>query len=84
MMSESSRNILPDYENLASTFKSNDVTFLSADGDSCKTTKDKYNIQSMPTFIILKSGKVHDTVRGTKIQDLKTRLTEIIPKSSWQ
>ena len=43
-----------------------DLTITRIDIDSDKDMVDKYNIQSVPTYIILKDGKEVDRIIGAK------------------
>ena len=74
------KTVMPEFKNLANTCcKPEMMTFICADCDLCKGTKDKFNIHSMPTFLIMKSGKVMCTINGPKMEELKSQLCEMLP-----
>jgi len=70
------KTIAPVYKQLS--LKHSDVVFLKVDVDDLAATAEKYKVTAMPTFIVLKSKQVIDTMKGADAQKLK----ELIEKHS--
>lgn len=51
------KRIAPYIEELSNDDSFVDITFLKVDVDNAEDIIEKYNIQSMPTFLFLKNGK---------------------------
>lgn len=59
------KRIAPTIEKLSETFKN--VTFLKVDVDNMQSLAEKYDIEAMPTFLLLRGGDV-------KTGDVKTSI----------
>lgn len=62
------KTIGPQIEALAQ--ERDDVIFLKVDVDECEDIVNEYDIESMPTFIFIKEGKVLDTFSGANYEHL--------------
>jgi thioredoxin 1 len=62
------RQIAPYYEDLSKTFEG--VEFLKADVDQFSDEEDRFQINVMPTFILLNKGAVFGVVEGANITKL--------------
>lgn len=58
----------PQVENLAQ--ERSDVIFLKVDVDECEDIVDEYRINSMPTFVFIKEGKVLQVFSGASYDQL--------------
>ncbi|TLD21988.1 hypothetical protein PspLS_07991 [Pyricularia sp. CBS 133598] len=57
--------IAPTFESLSTKYsKPNRITFCKVDVDSQREIAQQYAVSAMPTFLILKSGSVVETVKG--------------------
>ena len=68
--------IAPTFEQLAEKFGEN-LVFLKVDVDKCAKTSDKYGVNSLPTFQIVKDSKA---VEGEICQASKPKLEELVIK----
>lgn len=62
------RQIAPYYEDLAATFPT--IEFLKADVDRFSDDEEEFEVQVMPTFILLNKGAIFATVKGADITKL--------------
>lgn len=62
------KTIGPQVEKLAQ--ERDDVIFLKIDVDECEDIVDEYKINSMPTFVFIKEGKVLQTFSGANYDQL--------------
>lgn len=59
------KTIAPIFNNLAEKeSKAGKLQFLKVDVDACQDVARKYNVSAMPTFLVIKSGSVVETIRG--------------------
>lgn len=63
------KRIAPFFEQLVDEYVG--VTFLKVDVDESAELVDVYNIQSMPTFVFLKDGKIVKKVEGADVKGLE-------------
>lgn len=66
----SMQTIAPTYEQLASQYSN--LVFLKVDVDQHKAIAAKYQVSSMPTFLVIKESGVADMVRGADPRALAT------------
>ncbi|XP_065881263.1 thioredoxin H-type-like [Euphorbia lathyris] len=52
------------------------VTFLKVDVDELKTVAEECAVEAMPTFMLMKEGKVVDKVVGAKKEELQASITK--------
>lgn len=64
--------IAPKYEQLAETFST--TTFLKVDCDQSSDLAEAFGVQSLPTFVFLKSGKSVARVEGADLNTLVNTL----------
>ncbi|MFA5799834.1 MAG: thioredoxin [Candidatus Peribacteraceae bacterium] len=70
--------MLPIVEELAKDFEGR-VAFFKVNVDENSETPAQYNVMSIPTFIIFRSGEAKDTFIGTKPkEDIATRLNAVL------
>jgi thioredoxin 1 len=69
--------IRPIYEQLASQNSSPEFTFAKIDVDAQQQLAQEYGITAMPTFLLLKDGKVIETIRGANPPALKQAVGRI-------
>jgi len=60
--------IAPVIEQMSGKYK--DVVFVKIDVDKQKELARRYSVTAMPTFLLLKNGKVIDTLRGAQPKQL--------------
>lgn len=70
------KTIAPVFQQLS--LKHTDAVFIKVDVDDLTGTSEKYNVTAMPTFILMKSKQVIDTMKGADAKKLK----ELIEKHS--
>ncbi|XP_044589096.1 thioredoxin-T-like isoform X2 [Cotesia glomerata] len=58
----------PKIEELAG--EHTEVVFVKVDVDECEDIATEYNINSMPTFVFIKNGKVLDDFSGANVDKL--------------
>lgn len=63
----------PVIQEFAATFR--DVEFVKIDVDELMGVSERFQVQGMPTFMLIKKGKVADKVVGVKKEELQ-RLIE--------
>lgn len=70
--------IQPTFDKLASKYTSDDIEFatIEADQDAFEKLTEEYSITAVPTFHVIKNGKLKDTSIGAD----KTKLTQFIEK----
>ena len=66
--------IAPVYEKLAKKYE-NYATFLKVSVDDCPDIATQYEVQSMPTFLFMKKGRIIDRFSGASVDKL-TRIIE--------
>ncbi|WCJ35255.1 Thioredoxin H-type [Euphorbia peplus] len=52
------------------------VTFLKVDVDELKTVAEDSGVEAMPTFMLMKDGKVVDKIVGAKKEELQASITK--------
>ncbi|CAL5369142.1 unnamed protein product [Camellia sinensis] len=52
------------------------VTFLKVDVDELESVASEWDVQAMPTFMILKEGKILDKVVGAKKDELQSTIAK--------
>ncbi|XP_011083608.1 thioredoxin H-type [Sesamum indicum] len=52
------------------------VMFLKVDVDELKSVAQEYEVESMPTFLFLKEGKVVDKIVGARKEALQEKIAE--------
>ncbi|KAK4770560.1 hypothetical protein SAY87_031092 [Trapa incisa] len=50
------------------------VVFLKVDVDELRTVAEEWNVEAMPTFLLLKEGKVVDKVVGAAKEELHSKI----------
>ncbi|XP_015583840.1 thioredoxin H-type-like isoform X1 [Ricinus communis] len=58
------------------------VTFLKVDVDELKTVAHEWAVESMPTFMFLKEGKIMDKVVGAKKDELQQTIAKHMATAS--
>ncbi|XP_023541691.1 thioredoxin H4-like [Cucurbita pepo subsp. pepo] len=66
------RHMEPTIKEFAARFK--DVEFIKIDVDKLADVAKEYGVEAMPTFILLKNGKVVDKVVGARREDLQKKI----------
>ncbi|KAG6601401.1 Thioredoxin H2 [Cucurbita argyrosperma subsp. argyrosperma] len=66
------RQMEPTIKEFASRFK--DVEFVKIDVDELMDVAKEYGVDAMPTFILIKKGKVVDKVVGARKDDLQKKI----------
>lgn len=66
------RHMEPTIKEFAERFK--DVEFIKIDVDTLTDVAKEYGVEAMPTFILLKNGKVVDKVVGARREDLQKKI----------
>ncbi|KAF8040065.1 hypothetical protein BT93_B2323 [Corymbia citriodora subsp. variegata] len=69
----------PTIDELAETFT--DVDFIRIDVDELMNVSRQYAVQAMPTFLLMKNGKVVDKVVGAKKDELRNKIEQHCNKS---
>ncbi|KAL7231390.1 hypothetical protein ACSBR2_009613 [Camellia fascicularis] len=54
------------------------VTFLKVDVDELESVASEWDVQAMPTFMILKEGKILDKVVGAKKDELQSTIAKYV------
>lgn len=57
------------------------VTFLKVDVDEFPKIAAKYDVESMPTFLVLVNGKVQERLEGADVQKLKKMVKTRVGKN---
>ncbi|KAK3442410.1 thioredoxin H2 isoform X2 [Eucalyptus grandis] len=73
------RRMEPTIDELAETFA--DVDFIKIDVDELMNVARQYEVQAMPTFLLMKNGKVVDEVIGAKKDELRNKIEQNCNKS---
>ncbi|CAM9598538.1 unnamed protein product, partial [Chrysoparadoxa australica] len=66
------KQIAPTYKKMASEYPK--AVFLKVNVDSNKPTAQKYKVQSMPTFVMIKKGSVVDELKGADEGTLRSKI----------
>ncbi|KAF5179972.1 Thioredoxin h2 [Thalictrum thalictroides] len=66
------RMIEPIFAEMSNKF--NDVVFIKIDVDELADVAKEYDVQAMPTFVLLKNGKQIDKVLGAKKAELLRKI----------
>ncbi|KAI6685902.1 hypothetical protein NL676_031815 [Syzygium grande] len=69
----------PTIDELSVTFA--DVDFIKIDVDELMNVARQYGVQAMPTFLLMKNGKVVDKVVGAKKDELRNKIEQHSNKS---
>jgi thioredoxin 1 len=69
------KQIAPYYEDLAATFPA--IEFVKADVDTFGDDDGEFDVQMLPTFVLLNKGVVHSTVKGADITKLMKLVGEL-------
>lgn len=64
------QKISPEYEKLSSLDEFKDILFYKVDVDKSEELCEKFKIQCMPTFILLKDGEEVDRLTGANMEKL--------------
>jgi len=71
------QHMAPYFEELAETY-GNTYTFAKLNVDEARDIAQEYQVQSVPTFLFLKDGKLTDSIMGYRSkQDLENKIKEI-------
>jgi thioredoxin 1 len=62
--------VKPKYEMLAETYKDLSVLFLSVDIEKVPQLSDKFEITSMPTFLVVHKDQVKKRISGGNIKEI--------------
>ncbi|XP_023531185.1 thioredoxin H2-like isoform X1 [Cucurbita pepo subsp. pepo] len=62
----------PSFNAMASTYT--DVEFIKIDVDELSDVAQDFGVQAMPTFVLLRRGKVLDTVVGARKEELEKKI----------
>ncbi|XP_074374971.1 thioredoxin H1-like [Apium graveolens] len=68
------RIMSPYFAELAKSMSS--AIFLKVDVDELKSVAEEYDIEAMPTFMLLKEGKVVEKVIGAKKEELQQTIAK--------
>lgn len=68
------RSMAPVFTDLAAKYT--DVEFIKIDVDQLDDVARKYEVVAMPTFLLMKKGKVVDKVVGAKKDELQTKIQQ--------
>ncbi|GMI89761.1 thioredoxin H-type 5, THIOREDOXIN H-TYPE 5, LOCUS OF INSENSITIVITY TO VICTORIN 1 [Hibiscus trionum] len=68
-----SRSMIPILVELAK--KLPDVIFFKVDVDDLKTATQDFDVEALPTFILLKQGNIVDKVVGARKDELQQKIT---------
>ena len=68
------RFIAPVFAECAKKFPG--AVFLKVDVDELKEVAEKYSVQAMPTFLLIKDGETVDTVVGAKKEELQSNIAK--------
>jgi thioredoxin 1 len=69
------KTIAPYYEELSKTFEG--VVFLKADVDDFDDPMDEFDVQTLPTFILMNNGVVVGTVKGADVNKVMKLLGDL-------
>ncbi|XP_030511320.2 thioredoxin H2-like [Rhodamnia argentea] len=69
----------PTIDELAAAFA--DVDFIKIDVDELMNVSRQFGVQAMPTFLLMKNGKVVDKVVGAKKDELRNKIEQHSNKS---
>ncbi len=69
------KRVAPLFEELSTTFPS--ITFLKVDVDEAEALSGQYEVESLPTFVFLKDGKVNARIEGANIHSLIDQLKNL-------
>jgi thioredoxin 1 len=69
------KQIAPYYQQMAETFPG--VTFLKADVDEAQGLAADFNVQVLPTFVILDKGAVVQVIKGADLNKVMKALGEL-------
>ncbi|TQS38800.1 hypothetical protein Golomagni_00689 [Golovinomyces magnicellulatus] len=73
------RTIAPIYESLAAKYyRPNRITFTKINVDNHQDITQRYNVRSMPTFMIFASGSVIKTVSGADVSGLRSAIESAV------
>jgi thioredoxin 1 len=70
--------IQPKYQKLAEQYKNEDIIFMTVDIEEVPDIAEKFNISSMPTFLIIQNDAIKRTVIGADILSIKTGIDILI------
>ena len=62
--------VKPKYEMLAETYKDLNILFLSVDIEKVPQLSDKFEITSMPTFLVVHKDKITKRITGGNIGEI--------------
>ncbi|KAF3553575.1 hypothetical protein F2Q69_00018069 [Brassica cretica] len=66
--------IEPAFRHMAVKFT--DVSFVKVDVDELPEVAKEFNVNAMPTFVLVKNGKEVDRIVGTKQAELENKVTK--------
>jgi thiol-disulfide isomerase/thioredoxin len=71
--------IAPTFESLATKYaKPNRIAFCKIDVDSQNEIAQQYGVRAMPTFLVLRSGSVIDTIQGANPTALSSAVEKAV------
>lgn len=76
------QRIVPDLQEIQDQFP--DVTFFKVDIDENIEAAGTFNIQSVPTFVLMKRAKELDRIQGAYPEDLRELILKHINASSFK
>jgi len=74
------KEIAPKYEQMAGDMKH--ALFLKVDVDAHKDLAQKYEVKSMPTFKLIRNGRVVDDLTGADAEALRAKVESLAGKAS--
>lgn len=77
------RAIAPIYESLSAQLsRANQITFTKVNVDEQKQIAQMYNITSMPTFMIFKSGREQKKIQGANVKELDAAIRSLAQEAA--
>lgn len=75
---EDSRAMKPFFEEVAKDPENKDITFLRVNVDELKDVQERYDIQTVPTFLALQSRELQGQYQGTNPDELKLIVKQLV------
>lgn len=70
--------IQPKYQKLADEYKNEQIVFMTIDIEEQPDIAEKFNITSMPTFLLIQNDSIKRMVVGADILSIKTGIDTLI------
>jgi thioredoxin 1 len=70
--------VKPKYQKLADEYKNEQIIFMTIDIEEQPDIAEKFNINSMPTFLVIQNDSIKRTVVGADILSIKTGIDTLI------